>query len=222
MTAPLADAPAGPAGYSVDLRSGCFAPLRFHRAANPNGLEPAIVEAEDGPVLRLVVQAGAYPEAAFGEPDRCDRCELREPDKLPIGVSSLHAFALRVPAGFPFTDLRFVAAQMKVGLLDSPLFALRVERGRLFADWRLPGAAFEHHDSLPGQSDDWTRFVLRFGPDSAELAVDGRRVTRARMRFDVAGATRFLKLGPYRDKHPAWGPGPAAIEFRDIRRTILG
>ena len=200
--------------FATDFRSGRLAPLTFDRDANPDGHEPAIA----GGVLRLAVQRGAYMAATSGEPDRCDRCELREPGKLPIAATVRHGFELRLADDFPSTPLRFVAAQLKRDGGGSPVFALRVEEGRLYADWRLANLAVEHH-ALGAEPRAWTSFALTFGPDGGELAVAGRRITR--FRHSLEPGRKYLKLGPYRDKHPGWGDGPAAIELRHVAREIL-
>lgn len=202
--------------YVVDLARG-HAPLTFDPDANPGGLSPAVLAGLDGPFLRLAVQAGAGGAARRGEPDRCDRCELREPDKLPMTAASWHGLSLRLAPGFPVIGARFVAAQIKANGGASPLFALRVSAGRLFADWRVGGLTVELHDAFTGAAGRWTDIVLGCVAGRIELWVDGRHVASARAAFETLAATRYLKLGPYRDKDPAWGAGPAAVDFRDIR-----
>lgn len=202
--------------YAVDLARG-YAPLTFDPAANPGGLPPTVLAGPGGRFLRLAVQAGAGAQASRGEPDRCDRCEVREPEKLPMAATSWHGFALRLAPGFPVTNARFVAAQVKANGGASPLFALRVTSGRLFADWRVGDVTVELHDALAGAAGRWTDVVLGCIAGRIELWVDGRHVASARAPFETLAAARYLKLGPYRDKSPAWGAGPAAVDFRDIR-----
>lgn len=204
--------------YAVDLARG-WAPLTFDRDANPDGLEPALLADTNGPFLRLAVQRGAYAGATRGEPDQCDRCELRDPDKLPIDMQAWHGFSIRIPPGFPATPERFVAAQVKAQGGASPLVALRVDRGRLYVDWRI-GAVTVGCYAL-GRAAAWVDVALGFAAGAAEVWVDGALVTSARANFPATGASRYLKLGPYRDKGPAWGDGAAAIDFRDIRRGAI-
>src|SRR4051812_39282801 len=131
--------------FATDFASGSCAPLTFDRTANPDGVAPSVV---DG-VLRLVVQRGVFVDATAGCPDRNDRCELREPGKLPFAMRVRHSFEMRLAADFPRVGLRFVAAQLKRNDDGgSPIFALRVEHGRFYADWRLSGLTVEHHDRL--------------------------------------------------------------------------
>ena len=110
---------------------------------------------------------------------------------------------------------------MKLNNGDSPLFALRVRDRKLFADWRLGSAVVEHHDSVPSLTDDWNRFDLRFGPLGAMLWVNGKIVTAFGWAIGPSSGSRYLKLGPYRDRDERWGDGPAAVDFRDVSRAVL-
>ncbi|MCW6512352.1 hypothetical protein [Lichenifustis flavocetrariae] len=145
--------------FATNFATGSFALLTFDRAANPDG---CVHEIRDG-ALRLAVRRGAYEAAIRGEPDRSDRCEVREPGKVPLAVWVRHTFTLRILADFPRTTLRFVAAQLKLNGGGSPIFALRVTQGRLFADWRLSSLSVEHYDRLPACAAAWTRFDLISG-----------------------------------------------------------
>lgn len=208
---------ARPASFAVDLTAG-VAPLLWRCDANPDGLAPEVVAGLDGPALRLAVRTGAYPDAVAGEPERCQRGELREPDPLGREVRSVHAFDLRLAPGFPRTRLRCVVAQLKGNDGLSPVFALRVHMGRLYADWRVGAARVEHHAPICGPAETWRSFRLAVRPEGASLHVDGALVTRIRCPLPER---RYLKLGPYRDRDPAWGEGAAAVEVRAVSRTIL-
>ena len=197
--------------FATDFASGRLAPLTFDRLANPDGRAPEIVRGD----LHLAVQRGAYDGPVRPGWELSARCEVREPGKIPLGVPVHHSFVLRLGADFPVSPLRMVVAQLKLSGGDSPLFALRVCQGRLLASWRMPGFDVEHHDRLAGCAQAWTRFDLISDAHGAELLVDGDRVSRIRTRLDPE-LTRYLKLGPYRDRDAGWGDAPAVVEVRSV------
>lgn len=114
-----------------------FDGLVYWRNRNPNG---EIDWTGSGPgVVRLGVRKGAFEGATAGGGAVADRSELREANarQLPSGTPVWYRFGLRVPADFPDTPNRFVAAQMKAPFADvdaaSPVLAIRIENRRLFA-----------------------------------------------------------------------------------------
>ena len=113
-----------------------YGAMTFLRNNNPNGLSPTLHHDGDGAWLRLAVARDAYTKASGGDPERCDRCELRD-RKLPLGTPVWYSFDMRAERGFPVVDARCVCAQIKAPYYDadggSPLFALRIDRGRYVA-----------------------------------------------------------------------------------------
>src|SRR4051812_34611348 len=83
--------------FATDFATGSCTPLTFDRAANPNGIGPSLAAG----VLRLAVQRGAFATALMGDPQHNDRCEVREPGKLPFSIGVHHSFEIRLAAGFP-------------------------------------------------------------------------------------------------------------------------
>jgi hypothetical protein len=132
-----------PLDYDVDLshpQGGtdvAYGAMTFYRNKNPNGVLPTLQQDDDGaPWLRLAVARDAYLQATAGDPDRCDRCELRD-TKLPLGTAVSYSFEIRAEKGFPIVAARCVCAQIKAPYHDadggSPLFALRIDGGRFVA-----------------------------------------------------------------------------------------
>src|SRR5208282_82951 len=118
----------------VDIGYGA---MTFLRNNNPNGISPTLHQDDDrGAWLRLAVTKDAYTKATDGDPDRCDRCELRD-KKVPLGTPVWYSFEMRAERDFPMADARFICAQIKAPYYDSdggsPLFALRIDRGRYVA-----------------------------------------------------------------------------------------
>ena len=107
-------------------------------------------------MVRLGVRRGAFPGATAGGGDVADRSELREANarQLPSGTPVWYRFALRVPADFPDSGNRFVAAQMKAPFADvdaaSPVFAIRIENRRLFATVEQSYDAATDRPARPG------------------------------------------------------------------------
>jgi len=130
--------------YEIDITHPRFrgdivyGPMTFFRNRNPNGLLPELHPEPDGgpPSLRLAVARDAYPNATEGDPEKNDRCELRD-SKLPLGTPVWYSFEMRAAPEFPVADARCVCAQIKAPYYDadggSPLFALRIDRGRYLA-----------------------------------------------------------------------------------------
>jgi hypothetical protein len=134
----------GSLGYEIDItHPKCrgdlvYGAMTFFRNKNPNGLAPELHQDDEGepPWLRLAVARNAYRDATEGDPERCDRCELRD-TKLSLGTAVWYSFEMRAEQGFPVVDARCVCAQIKAPYYDadggSPLFALRIDRGRYLA-----------------------------------------------------------------------------------------
>lgn len=140
---PVAGDGTDPITYEVDLDHPIcegdisFGAMTFFRNKNPNGLAPTLREDDTGGAWqRLAVARGAYLKATAGDPDRCDRCELRD-GKLPLGTPVWYSFEMRAEEGFPVVDARCVCAEIKAPYYDadggSPLFALRIDHGRYVA-----------------------------------------------------------------------------------------
>ena len=114
-----------------------FDGLVYWRNRNPNG--EIDWDGSTPGVVRLGVRKGAYEAATAGGGAVADRSELREANarQQPSGTPVWYRFGLRIPADFPDTPNRFVAAQMKAPFADvdaaSPVLAIRVENRRLFA-----------------------------------------------------------------------------------------
>lgn len=112
-----------------------FDTLVYWRNRNPNGE----IGWDGSGVVRLGVRPGAFEGATAGGGAVADRSELREANarQLPSGTPVWYRFRMRVPANFPDTPNRFVAAQMKAPFADvdaaSPVLALRIENRQLFA-----------------------------------------------------------------------------------------
>lgn len=119
--------------FPVDISYGA---MTFLRNNNPNGISPTLYQDSDGAWLRLAVARDAYTKASDGDPERCDRCELRD-KKVALGTPVWYSFDMRAEKSFPIVDARCVCAQIKAPYYDSdggsPLFALRIDRGRYVA-----------------------------------------------------------------------------------------
>src|SRR5262249_20457728 len=125
-TGDTATAARNPIDYDADLShpqaNGAdisYGSMTFYRNKNPNGLQPTLDDA-DGPAssLRLAVARDAYPQATAGDPDRCDRCEIRD-TKLPLGTPVSYSFEMRAETGFPSVEARCVCAQIKAPYYDA-------------------------------------------------------------------------------------------------------
>lgn len=131
--------------FSIDLGAPDFAcgPLRFLRNHCQSGIEPVVIDADDGKgkAVVLAVRSGAWP---LPNPDDRDdlnyeRCELREAKENPtaLGIHSFYGFSLRVPDTFPNLPLRCVVAQVKMPYdksgNPSPAFALRIDNRQYVA-----------------------------------------------------------------------------------------
>ena len=131
--------------FSIDLNALDIVcgPLRFLRNHCQSGIEPLVIEADDGKgkAVVLAVRSGAWP---LPNPDDMDdlnyeRCELREAKENPttLGTHSFYGFSLRVPDTFPNLPLRCVVAQVKMPYdksgNPSPAFALRIDNRQYVA-----------------------------------------------------------------------------------------
>ena len=115
-----------------------FGEVRFKRQDNRNGIEPQVCEKDGEKYLRLAVQHNYFePANPIADDGTYDRCELREPVKLPLGTRVFYGFSLRATEGFPFSEQRCVIAQMKMPFGESetpsPVLSLRIDNGRYLA-----------------------------------------------------------------------------------------
>lgn len=101
----------------------------------------------------------------------------------------------------------------------------------------------EQNSRLPDRIGEWSRFLVRVAPTGVKgedgilqllVGPEGRErlIATARGEFGHAGdadpqintgpppgsGRQYFKIGPYRDKLRIWGPDPAAIHVRNIRR----